>query len=96
MICSKCNQAFDSLMDEGLCTDCYQQAESRRLGIIDLARDYHQREGAVEIDDDAELSESNDNGCYVAAWVWVGFAGTEFDKEKKENDEQHETTETAR
>jgi hypothetical protein len=95
MICSKCNRSFDSLMVEELCADCYQQSEARRLGIIDLARDYHQREGWVEIDDDASLSEGNDNGCYVAAWVWIGFSGTEHDKEKKGNDERHESTEAA-
>jgi hypothetical protein len=67
-------------MAEGLCADCYQNAESRRLQVIELAREQRGEEGAVEIDDCAELSEGNDNGCYVRAWVWVDFDGTKFNK----------------
>jgi hypothetical protein len=87
MLCSKCNQAANSLTDAGLCEDCHTQAEDRRCEIIELAREQREIEGAVEIDDKALLSEGNDNGCYVAAWVWVDFAGTQFDKEKEENNE---------
>ncbi len=76
MLCSKCNQSFDSLMDEGLCSDCYAEADDRRLEIVELARNEHQKDGEAEIDDNAQLSEGNDNGCYVQAWVWVGFSGT--------------------
>jgi hypothetical protein len=75
-------------MAEGLCADCYQNAESRRLQVIELAREQRGEEGAVEIDDCAELSEGNDNGCYVRAWVWVDFDGTKFDKEKEETNER--------
>ncbi len=32
------------------------------------------------IDEDAAISHGNDNGCYVAAWLWVDFSGTPFDK----------------
>jgi len=35
----------------------------------------------LEVDGDARISEGDDNGCFVAAWVWVDFSGTEFDKE---------------
>ena len=55
--------------------------EERRKAIIELARAEHQSEGSVEIDDNAELSEGDYNGCYVQAWVWVDFAGTPLDKE---------------
>ncbi len=96
MICSKCNQAFDSLLDDGRCEDCHAQADDRRLEIINLARQQRQVEGAVEIDDNAQLSEGNDNGCYVQAWVWVSFSGTPFDKEKEEHDEHHQPTEPGR
>lgn len=92
MLCSKCNQAADGLTDGGLCPDCHAQAEARRFGIIELARDQHQREGEVEIDDDARLSEGSDNGCYVQAWVWADFAGTPFDKEKGETNETTQKT----
>ena len=53
--------------------------------MIELAREQRQEEGLVEIDDDARLSEGNDNGCYVAAVNRVGSerldgqsAGLEF------------------
>jgi hypothetical protein len=90
MLCSKCNQSFDSLTDQGICTDCYAEADDRRLEIIELAREQRAIEGAVENDDNALLSEGNDNGCYVAAWVWVDFSCTKFDKEKGQENEQTE------
>ena len=93
MICSECSQAFDSLLNDALCEDCHVAAEDRRLEIVELARNEHQQDGEVEIDDNAQLSEGNDNGCYVRAWVWVGFSGTPFDKNKEENHEQDESTE---
>lgn len=58
--------------------------KQRRAAIIELARKKHQKEGTIEIDDSAKLSEGDDNGCYVAAWVWVYFDGTPFDKEKND------------
>lgn len=80
MLCSKCNQSADALNDGGLCPDCHLEAEERRSGIIELAREQRGEEGAVEIDDNAALSEGDDNGCYIQAWVWVDFVGTKFDK----------------
>lgn len=44
-----------------------------------LAREHHPIDG-IEIDGDAIVSEGDDNGAYVAAWVWVSFDGTDFDK----------------
>ena len=80
MLCSKCNQSAAGLTYGGLCADCTTQAEERRFGIIELARQQRQEEGLVEIDDNAQVSEGNDNGCYVQAWVWVDFSGTTFEK----------------
>lgn len=37
----------------------------------ELARDQHEREGTLEIDDEATVSFSDDGGAYVQAWVWV-------------------------
>ena len=37
-----------------------------------------------EIDDTAIVSEGEENGAYVQAWLWVSFVKTEFDKEKDE------------
>ena len=82
MLCSKCNQAADELTDGGLGEDGHTPAEGRRFAIIELARQQHEQEGLVEIDDNAQLSEGAENGCYVQAWVWVDFTGTQFDKEK--------------
>jgi len=37
----------------------------------------------MRVDPDASIRDSGKNGCYVPAWVFVPFAGTKFDKEKK-------------
>ena len=81
--CSKCSPSADALADGELCGNRQAEAEERRLAIIEMARREHQKDGEVEIDDDATLSEGADNGCYVQAWVWVGFSDTTFDKEKE-------------
>lgn len=57
-----------------------EQEESRRSRIVELAKGKYEREGEVEIDDNAKLSEGSDNGTYVQAWVWVDFTGTPFNK----------------
>ncbi len=69
--------------------DTSATAEERRLKIVELASDlsYVDNDGQVEVDEDAIISESTDNGCYVEAWVWLPFEGTEFDKEPKPPEE---------
>ena len=57
----------------------HQAKQDRRLAIIELAKEQHPCDG-IEIDSDAKLSEGDDNGCYVAAWVWTDFNGTPFEK----------------
>ncbi len=94
MLCSKCNQSAEALTDGGLCADCHFDAEERRCEIIELARQEHQQDGEVEIDDNAILSEGNENGCYVQAWVWLDFDQTKFDKSEKEEEETNERHET--
>ncbi|WP_321967149.1 hypothetical protein [Burkholderia cepacia] len=49
--------------------------------IITLAREQLSRDGETEIDDSSIVSEGNDNGAYVLAWVWCSFEGTALDKE---------------
>ncbi len=49
--------------------------------IVDLAKSQHHRDGECEIDDTATVSEGDDNGAYVQAWVWVDFSGTDLDKD---------------
>lgn len=42
-----------------------------RLRCIEVARRLYAEEGTLEIDDNAKLSEGDDDGMYVQAWVWV-------------------------
>lgn len=53
----------------------------RKACIVDLAKMQRHVDGECEIDDTASVSEGNDNGAYVQAWVWVDFDGTDLDKE---------------
>lgn len=59
------------------------EAMLRRNAIIKLAFDQCHKDGEVEVDDNAAVSEGDDNGAYVQAWVWVDFSGTPFDKGPK-------------
>ena len=64
-----------------------RQAEERRQKIVNHAREHHAKEGSIEFDAAAEVSENDDpleNGAYVACWKWVPFTQTEFDKETAE------------
>ena len=49
--------------------------------ILDLARSHANVGDDLEIDDDAKVSMSDDNGCFVQAWMWVDFTDTPLDKE---------------
>lgn len=53
----------------------------RRESIVKLAQSIWHEDGAIEIDDTAQVSEGFDNGAYVQAWVWVDFEDTELSKE---------------
>lgn len=37
----------------------------------DQAKEQYHRDGETEVDEDACVSVSDDNGAYVQAWVWV-------------------------
>lgn len=57
------------------------QEETDRREIVEMARnEYEGYDGDVQVDDNAVISNGEDNGAYVQAWVWVGFGGTRFDK----------------
>ncbi len=45
---------------------------------IDAAQDKYDREGEIEIDDEATVSISDDNGAYVQAWVFVRDTDTDL------------------
>lgn len=47
------------------------QAEQIRQRAISLARAQHEREGEIEIDDNAKINDVGESGIYVQAWVWV-------------------------
>jgi len=68
----------------------------RHLSIVQMAKDEYHRDGEIEVDDTTVLSEGEDNGAYVCAWVWVGFAGTAYDKGKlskaRPHSRQHKRT----
>lgn len=51
----------------------------RREIILKLAREYIQ-EGVLELDQNAKISEGDDNGAYVQMWKWVDFANTRLCK----------------
>lgn len=46
---------------------------SRDTAIRELAKARHHVDGEIEIDPDAAISEGDDNGAYVQAWVWISF-----------------------
>jgi hypothetical protein len=54
--------------------------------IRELADQAHGKDGEVEFDEDAIVSEGEDNGAYVQAWVWVGFSGTDLDQEEEDSE----------
>lgn len=54
--------------------------DARRQAILKLVPGHADAED-LQIDEDALVSEGDDNGAYVQAWVWVSFEGTPFDKE---------------
>ena len=58
--------------------------DPRREQIVEIAQESLGREGAIEFDDDAIVSEGSDNGAYVEGWIWLDFSGTPLDKEKEE------------
>lgn len=42
-----------------------------RPALVAMARDKWEESGQIEIDDDALISEGEDPGFYVQAWLWV-------------------------
>jgi hypothetical protein len=58
--------------------------ETRHAGIREMAFDAYHRDGELEIDDVAIVSEGDDNGAYVMSWRWVSFEGTPLDKKYDE------------
>ena len=57
------------------------RGSKKHKAILELARQDSRIGDELEIDCNAEVSLGSDNGCFVQAWLWVDFTGTEFDKE---------------
>jgi hypothetical protein len=63
------------------------ELDTKRQEIVrELARRQHNVGDDLQIDPGAVVSEGDDNGCYVAAWIWVNFKGTALDKDLEEKD----------
>jgi HrpA-like RNA helicase len=56
------------------------ESTERDRDIVALAHRRHHDEGALEIDASSTVSEGDDNGAYVQAWLWLPFEGTPLDK----------------
>lgn len=55
--------------------------KTRKQNILELASQMLLlRDGELELDSDAKVSEGDDNGAYVQTWMWVPFEGTKLDK----------------
>jgi hypothetical protein len=55
--------------------------KERLESIRALAMESFHVEGECEVDDNAVVSEGEDNGAYVQVWAWVSFDGTALDKD---------------
>lgn len=58
--------------------------KEREALIISLVSDQYDSDD-VEVDGDGVVSEGEDNGAFVRAWVWVSFANTPLDKDAEED-----------
>ena len=56
---------------------------------IRIAREKHQSEGTLEIDDNAVISQAEETGAYVQAWVWVD--NPNYNPEDEEDEEENES-----
>ena len=48
--------------------------------VVKLAREQCASDPDIVFDSDAKVSEGEDNGAFVSAWVWVSFVDTSLDK----------------
>jgi hypothetical protein len=57
------------------CIKFFGERNKREKRVGALARARLSREGELEIDDMTVISEGDDNGSYVMAWVWLEYKG---------------------
>ncbi len=56
------------------------KGRARRRAILELTSSKFEKEGELELDYTAKISEGDDNGAYVQMWQWVPFDNTELCK----------------
>lgn len=60
-----------------------KRIKAHKQKILELAsEDPRLKDGDLELDNGAKVSEGDDNGAYVQVWMWVPFEGTKLDKNK--------------
>ena len=64
-----------------MAADRINRGSKAHTAILELARQDNRIGDELKIDDNAKVSLGSDNGCFVQAWLWVDFFGTQFDKE---------------
>ena len=65
-------QALYSLIEKAREFVAAEQNEPARFAAYrKVAKEMYQVDGEVEVDDDAVVSEGDENGAYVEAWAWV-------------------------
>lgn len=60
-------QEWDAEFDYDAKTDIVISAAD----LLEAARKLKEREGELEIDDNAEISRGSDGGAYVQTWAWI-------------------------
>lgn len=79
-------QAFKRLYIEARDREDAASGRAGRRAWVDAADNVDLcREGDLEVDGDALVSEGDDSGCYVQAWVWVSQADALPDQKTKLN-----------
>lgn len=62
-VIAKLNELYKERVDD--------ENDGESKAYVSTARAQYNRDGEVEIDDNAVVSRGDDGGAYVAAWVWV-------------------------
>lgn len=63
------------------------EEQQRTQAILDIASDQCLFNDECELDETIAISEGDDNGAFVRAWVWVSFDGTSLDKDADDDEE---------
>jgi hypothetical protein len=94
--CADCGKLADerdclpnSAGEGEVCVECLDKRdEADRTQIIAAARAQYAHEGSIEIDQGAAFSRGEENGLYVAAWVWLPWPISEQSVDSVDEDEE--------